>query len=467
MLASSLAPVLVNARPAASTKRPNIVFVLTDDLRYDGLGCTGHPFARTPHLDRIAREGANFGKFFTAVPLCSPSRATFLTGQYPHAHRIINNDKHGLSETSYSLVTFPRILREAGYESAYIGKWHMGFDDARRPGFDHWVSFRAQGLFIDPVVIIDDRREQLTGYMTDFLNERAVRFIEKKRKKPFVLVLAHKAVHYPYLPAARHEKLYEDARYTPPAPVPGDMEGKPAMRRNLPQPDVLRIEDASPEPQESRRGRPETPDAVVRDQARCMSSIDEGMGMIFNALAKTGQLDDTIVIFTSDNGYLMGEHGQFNQKRWAYEESIQIPFLMRYPRMIRPGTRIDRMCVSVDLAPTLFDAAGVTSYAKVHGRSFVPLLRDPKSPWRESILTEHFVEKVVPNVPDWQSVRTERWKYIHYPTLDGMDELYDLAADPREVRNLISDPACTNSLNQLKSELARLLKETPTPRQGG
>ena len=206
-------PVLAAPAPPRRDRRPNIVFVITDDLRFDGLACTGHAFARTPNLDRVAREGVSFTNFFTAVPLCSPSRASFLTGLYPHQHRIINNDKHGLGEISHTLVTFPRVLRESGYETAFIGKWHMGFDDSRRPGFDHWISFHAQGLYIDPVVNVDDRREQLRGYMTDFLNERAAKFIARPRRQPFLLYVSHKAVHYPYLPAARHDKLYAEAKY--------------------------------------------------------------------------------------------------------------------------------------------------------------------------------------------------------------------------------------------------------------
>lgn len=459
--AATLSPALAKSAPAARRDtRPNIVFVITDDLRFDALGATGHPFARTPNLDRLAREGVSFTNFFTAVPLCSPSRASFLTGLYPHQHRIINNDKHGLAEIGHTLVTFPRVLRESGYESAFIGKWHMGFDDGRRPGFDRWVSFHAQGLYIDPVVNVDDERRQLRGYMTDFLNQEAVRFIEKPRRRPFVLFLGHKAVHYPYLPAARHDKLYAEAKYTAPPVPPEDLAGKPALTRPAPSFDVLRMEGATPEPQESRRGRPETPDAVVRDQARCLASVDDGMGLILEALERKGEADNTLVIFTSDNGYLMGEHGQFDQKRWAYEESIRLPFLARYPRLIGAGSRREQMSLSIDLAPTLLELAGVKPHVKMQGRSLMPVLRDPKTPWREAFLTEHYVEKFVPQVPDWQSARTARWKYIHYPTLDNMDELYDLPADPMEHRNLMGSAQHREPAEQMKAELARLLKES-------
>lgn len=448
------------ARPAARDARPNIVFVILDDLRHDYLGCTGHPFARTPNLDRIAREGVTFTNFFTAVPLCSPSRASFLTGLYPHAHRIINNDKHGLGEISHTLLTFPRILRESGYESAYIGKWHMGFDDTRRPGFDHWVSFHAQGLYIDPVVNVNGERRQMRGYMTDILNDEAERFLDRPHSRPFVMFLGHKAVHYPYLPAPRHEALYGNAKYRPPHVPPEDLAGKPAMRRAVEPVDVLRIEGATPEPQESRRGRPEDPDAVVRDQARCLASVDEGMGRIFQALERRGVLDNTLLIFTSDNGYLMGEHGEFDQKRWAYEESIRLPFVARFPKLIPAGSRREQMALSIDVAPTLLELAGVRPYNRMHGRSLVPVLRDAAAPLRDAFLVEHYAEKIVPKVPDWQAVRTKEWKYIHYPTLDGMDELYNLADDPREIRNLIAAPASAGALSRMREELARQLRET-------
>jgi N-acetylglucosamine-6-sulfatase len=452
----------IAAPQPARDRRPNVVFVIADDLRHDGLGCTGHPFARTPNIDRLSTEGVTFNNFFTAVPLCSPSRASFLTGLYPHTHRIINNDKQGLAEISHTLVSFPRLLRESGYETAFIGKWHMGFDDTRRPGFDHWISFRAQGLYIDPVVNVDDTRRQLRGYMTDFLNESAVAFLKRPRQRPFVLFLAHKAVHYPYLPARRHDDLYASATYLPPTVPPGDREGKPAMRRRHEKPvDMLRLEDSVPEPQESRRGRPVTPDAIVRDQARCMASVDEGMGMILETLARTGELDNTLVVFTADNGFLMGEHGQFDQKRWAYEESIRIPFVARYPKLIQPRTRRDQMAVSVDFAPTALELAGVKWGGPLHGRSLVPALRNADVSLHTSFLTEYYTEKFSP-MPNWRAVRTNRWKYIQYPGFETFDELYDLENDRREVHNLAGNPEFREPLQTMRSELMNLLRQTGT-----
>lgn len=449
-------------RAFSQGNRPNIVFILLDDLRWDALGCTGHPVQKTPNIDRIAAEGANFRNAFVATPLCSPSRASFLTGLYPHYHRVVNNDNHGMGEVSHALVTFPRILHEHGYDTAFIGKWHMGNDDTQRIGFDHWISFHGQGAYIDPLVNIDGRRKQLRGYMTDFLNESAVRYVEQKHEAPFALVLSHKAVHIPYLPAKRHEDLYSGVKYTPPELHPEDLKGKKIMGREVKGTKHWETLSATAEPAESRRGRSQEPAAVIQDQMRCLQSVDEGVGMILDALRRTGKLDETLVIFASDNGYLLGEHGQFDNKRWAYEPSIRIPLLMRYPRLIRAGIRPEAMVLNVDLAPTILDVAGVRWPDRMHGVSMAPALKDPNAKLRSSMLTEYFAERTGQRVPDWQSVRTERWKYIRYTSVPGADELYDLQADPDEVHNVIDRADLKPVVSELRRELEKLVKQTST-----
>ena len=351
--ASLLGALAVASTARAQQRRPNFVFVITDDLRWDALGITGDAVVQTPNIDRVGREGMVAENFFVTTPLCSPSRASFLTGNYAHAHRIINNDKNGLANISHSLLTWPRMLRESGYETGFIGKWHMGFDDTRRVGFDHWISFKGQGMFIDGVANEDGVRRQLDGYMTDYLNDKAVDFIRRERDKPFALYLSHKAVHFPYLPAERHQGLYAEAELNEPQPEPGDIEGKPALGLQPREVDVLRLEGHSPEPQESRRGRGRDRRSIMLDQMRSMASVDEGVGMILDALEETGELDDTVVVFTSDNGYLLGEHGEFNQKRWAYEESIRIPFVLRYPPASRQA-RGPGSCCSTSMSLPLF-----------------------------------------------------------------------------------------------------------------
>lgn len=449
------------AAGATAAARPNVVFVITDDQRHDLLGLAGHPVAKTPHIDRIGREGVWCRNFFTVTPLCSPSRASFLTGLYPHTHRVINNDKLGLDVISHTLMTWPRQLREAGYETAFIGKWHMGLDDSRRPGFDRWLSFKGQGIYIDGVVNDDGLPRQLTGYMTDYLNEQAVAFVRKARSKPFALVVSHKAVHIPYLPAPRHEQLYADYHFTPRPPAEDDVPNKPIMTRLVPRVDHLALEGVAPEPAEPRRGRGRDPASVARDQLRCLASVDEGVGQLYAALRESGQLDRTVFVYTSDNGYLMGEHGVIDQKRWAYEPSIRVPLLIRYPALIAPGSVREQLVLNIDLAPTLLELAGVKSIVPMHGQSLVPLLRDAARPGRVSFLAEYFLEKVGPRVATWQAIRTQRWKYIRFPgETAAYDELYDLQTDPNEERNLIADPASATQLAGLRREMDALLAQT-------
>jgi N-acetylglucosamine-6-sulfatase len=222
----------------------------------------------------------------------------------------------------------------------------------------------------------------------------------------------------------------------------------------------LELEGVGPEPGEPRRNRGGKPAEVVRDQLRCLASVDEGVGQLLEALESMGQLDNTVFIYTSDNGYLMGEHGQTNSKRWPYEEALRVPLLIRYPKLIAPGSQRDGMVLNIDIAPTLLELAGVNSIVPLQGQSFVPLLLDAHAPWRKDFLAEYFLEKVAPKVPDWQAVRTDRWKYIHYLESDSLDELYDLKADPHELQNLAGEAERRDTLEMLRSRLQDLLKET-------
>ena len=446
-------------------QRPNIVFLIADDMRHDDMSCVGHPFGKTPHLDRLAREGAIFTNARCTTPLCSPSRASYLTGLYVHSHQIVNNDRNGEAEISHRLPTFPRILFNEGYETAFIGKWHMGFDDTVRPGFDHWISFRALGLYENNLFNVNGARIQKRGYTTDYLNEYAVQFIEQPHNKPFVLYVGHKAPHKPYLPAARYDGYYKDAAFKQPAIAPGDLEGKPVLSHKPETIDMLRTEGVTPEPQESNHGRLLDLASVARDRARCINSLDDGVGMIYAALERTGQLDNTIIICTSDHGYLLGEHTIKEEKRWAWEQSVRVPMVMRYPKLIPAGSRREQDVLNVDIAPTVLELAGVKPPEPMHGKSLVPIFGSADAHLRDSFLTEYFLEKYVPNVPDWQCVRMGKWKYIYYPTVPGADELYDLSADPNEVKNVIGDAANQLVLGDLKEELARLLAATKTNMQ--
>jgi arylsulfatase A-like enzyme len=443
--------------------RPNVVFILVDDLRWDELACTGHPFVRTPNIDRLAKEGMMFSNAFLTTPLCSPSRANFLTGQYAHINGIIDNTAR--VARSHQLVTFPRLLQGNGYETAYVGKWHMGNDDSPRPGFDRWVSFRGQGEYFDPELNEDGKRVKAPGYVTDIFNDRAVEFVRRPRNKPFCLYLAHKALHpnmiqhddgsvsapaIPgFTPAERHKSLYADEPL-PRRPSYGQPpRDKPALARkigNLPPLGPATVTD----------------DETIRNRLRLLMPVEEGVGRILQTLEQTGQLDDTVVIFASDNGYFYGEHGLSEERRLAYEESIRTPLLVRYPRLIRAGAVRDEFALNIDIAPTLLELAGSAIPANMQGRSLAPLLEGRQAPWRESFLIEYFSDRVFPRVLNmgYQAVRTDRAKYIHYVDLQGMDELYDLKADPYEMANVIAQPQTQELLRRMKEELQRLVTET-------
>ena len=447
------------ASVSTAADKTNIVFILVDDLRWDALGCMGHPFSQTPHIDRVAHEGALYKNFFVTTPLCSPSRGSFLTGQYVHTHGVHNNLDH--SALSHNLVTWPALLQKSGYETAYVGKWHMGADASPRPGFDRWVSFKGQGQFINPPLNIDGQPVNAQGYMTDILNNYAVEFVKKSHSKPFALYLSHKAVHGPFTPAERHRELFADAKpELPPSVTDAEKSraGKPALGSVIDQPrrakKSQRNKKGPDDTAEAPAGRP----ATMLNQLRCLASIDDGVGALLQALESTGQLDNTVVVFTSDNGYFWGEHG-LGDKRWAYEESIRAPLCIRYPTLIKPGTKLDQLSLNIDLAPTLIELAGASIPTAMQGRSLVPVLRGDVSDWRTSILAEYFRDGNRTH-PAWQAVRTERWKYIHYPQQPQWNELYDVEADRHEMNNLIADASTHEELKSLQVELERLLAES-------
>lgn len=443
--------------------RPNVVFILVDDLRWDELGIAGHPYVKTPNIDRIGREGALFRNAFVTTPLCSPSRASLLTGQYANTHGITDNVDR--SAASHRLVTFPLLLHQAGYETAFIGKWHMGNDDTARPGFDRWVSFKGQGTYTDPEINEDGKGVKRPGYITDILSSYAVDFIRRRRDKPFLLYLAHKAIHPEvtqnndgsvnladserFIPAARHKSLYEGKAIPHRPNYKRQPEGKPALRRQIGDLPPLGAETA-------------TRDASILGRQRSLAAIDEGVGEILKALDAIGELDHTVVIFAGDNGYFYGEHGLSVERRLAYEESIRMPLLIRYPKAIRSGTQRNEIALNIDVAPTVLELAGTSASPTMRGRSLVPLFKRGRPAWRGSFLIEYYSDRVFPRMLQmgYKAVRNEKWKYIHYLELEGMDELYDLKSDPYEMKNVINEPAAANALAEMKREMNRLLKET-------
>ena len=444
-------------------RRPNIVFVLVDDMRWDEIRAAGHPFIDTPNMDRLAREGARFLNAFATTPLCSPSRACFLTGQYAHTNGIIDNT----ARSSHQLPTFPSELQRAGYRTGFFGKWHMGNDDTPRPGFNHWVAMPGQGEAIDPHLNVDGTRLVARGYVTDVLTDYVERFISQPGDQPFLVYLAHKAVHpnvvqrddgavvplegQPggFVAAERHRGRYAGLVMPrrPNAFKPPD--GKPALLRQIDKLPPLGRETA-------------TKDEEIRGRVEMLLAVDESLGRLLAVLEKTGALDNTVVVFTSDHGYFYGEHGLSEERRLAYEEAIRIPLLVRYPPRVRAGTTPDQMVLSVDVAPTLIDLAGLPPSGAMQGHSLTSIFDGKASDWRSSFLIEYFSDTVFPRIQNmgYVAVRTEHHKLIHYRELENMDELYDLDADPYEERNVIADPGARPLLGRMSSELQSLLAET-------
>lgn len=440
-LASAAAPLLRAADP-----RPNTLFVLVDDLRFNALSCLGHPWLKTPHIDRLAREGAIFTNAFVTTPLCSPSRGSFLTGRWVHAHGIVDNTNR--NEQSHKLITFPLLQQQAGYETAYVGKWHMGNDSNPRPGFDTWVSFPGQGQYFDPPINVNGKLAVQTGFITDILSRHAVEFLRRPHSKPFALYLAHKAVHGPFTPPDRHKTLYTEAPITRHPNAQDSLAGKPALQQPVPT-NTKKGNGAQSGPN----------DETIRNQLRLLQAVDESMGEILKALTETGQLDKTVIIFTSDNGYFHGDHG-LGDKRAAYEESLRIPMLVRYPKWIKPGTRFDADVLNVDIAPTMLEIAGAKAPAEMKGKSLVPVLRGKAKQVRQDFYAEYQQEQQFARIPTWHAVRTREWKYVEYKGHPEWTELYNLKADPYELKNQINERSAAKTKAKLAARLIELEKET-------
>ena len=446
-----------------SCNQPNIICIVVDDLRWDELGCSGHPYVRTPHIDRLAQEGTMFRNAFATIPLCSPSRASILTGLYPHGNGIVDNVDRSVE--SHRLATFPQQLQKAGYETAFIGKWHMGNDSSPRPGFDHWVSLRGQGTSNDPEINVNGETLHMKGYTTDLLTERTVDYLRDNREQPFCICLSHKAMHPEtaqgpdgklsdpiasnFVPADRHRNLYQGVSIPRRPNASSAGKGKPALSRSLDGVLPLSRETGSS-------------DEVILGRQRMLAAVDDGLGEIYKVLEESNQLDNTLVVLTSDHGYFYGEHGLSVERRLAYEESIRIPLLMRCPGIVPAGETRDQLATTVDLAPTFIELAGAKIPEGLHGESLKACLDDSTTQGRDSILVEYYSDVVFDRIQNmgYEAIRTADWKYIRYVDLEGMDELYDLRDDPYEVSNRIDDRTAAVELVRLKGRLRELVATT-------
>jgi len=462
-----LMPELCTAQPQKNqlVERPNIIFVLVDDLRWDAMGFTGrYPFLKTPHIDQIRNEGVHFKNAFCTHSLCAPSRATFLTGMFPQTNGV-NTNQEGRELNPDKTLSFGQILQSEGYATAFIGKWHMAESNEPRKGWDYWCSFPGQGQYFGNNMNINGKNIRNEGYITDELNKYALNFIDKNADKPFCVYLSHKAVHEPFTPPDRDKNLFTNDSVPAPISWLDNMENKPAWQRtvvNVEQRHRLREKDlVKIIPQKNRQPAPwpaKTGRGKQKDYLRCLNAVDNGLGEMYELLKKKGILDNTIIVFAGDNGYFHGEHG-LGDKRLAYNESMRIPLIMRYPKLATANQTISEMILNADIAPTFLEMAGVSIPAQIQGKSIVPLLYGKNKDWRKSFLFTYWSDLNY-FIPRITAIRTEKYLYSTTPDIDDIDELYDVVNDPAELYNLTKKPAFSAIEDHLKIELEQLKKET-------
>ncbi|HET7707534.1 MAG TPA: sulfatase [Thermoanaerobaculia bacterium] len=439
----ALAASVAEAQPA----RRNIIFILSDDHRYDFMGF--HPkapaFLETPALDRMAAEGAHVENAFVTTSLCSPSRASILTGQYTFRHGVVDNSRPIKEEA----VFFPGILKKAGYRTAFIGKWHMGHHtDEPQPGFDRWVSFPGQGMYEDQELNVDGKRVQSKGYITDVLTDYALEWLKAQDDKaPFLLYLSHKAVHAEFVPAPRHRGRYADVKLQYPVTM-ADTE-----RNYRDKPKWVREQRYGWHGVDYMYHGAMTFDQFYRAYTETLLALDESVARVIGHLEKNGLANSTLVLYMGDNGFSFGEHGLID-KRHAYEESIRVPMLAWGPGIVKRGTKVDEMVLNVDVAPTLLDYAGVSPAVAMDGRSFLPMLKgqEPKG-WRDSFVYTYYWESYFPHTPTVFALREDQYKYMYYHGIWDLNELYDLKADPNERVNLIESPAHRDRVRTMNKKL--------------
>ncbi|MDZ4289361.1 MAG: sulfatase, partial [Prosthecobacter sp.] len=460
-----LAFILSLCATAVAAERPNVLFILCDDLRPDALGCFGSKHVKTPNIDRLASEGVLFKNTFCTTSLCSPSRASILSGVYAHAHGVTNN----FTEYPDTMTSFPRALHDAGYATAYVGKYHMGEDnDEPRPGFDWFVTHKGQGKYFDTEWNLNGtKREVIKGYYTTVVTDLTLDWLKKQSAdKPWCMFLGHKAPHSFYTPEPKYERAFEDVRVPYPATAL-QLDNKPKWMKER----LYTWHGIYGPLFEWRKKFPDDRPEAVKDFENMVHgywgtvlSVDDSVGRLRGWLEETKQIDNTIIVFMGDNGLLEGEHGMVD-KRTAHEASLRIPLLVRFPGLTKEAKIIPQQVLTVDMAPSVLDLCQAPALPSIHGRSWVKLVREGDPAWRRSWFYHYNYEKQFPYTPNVRAVRTDEWKYIHYPPGDGkpdrhMAELYNLKDDPGETRNLIGKSELAGKVAELKDELARLMQAT-------
>ena len=471
------------AAVAHAVERPNILFIMTDDHAAHAMSCYGSRVNATPHMDRIARDGVRFANAFVTNSICTPSRATILTGKYSHL-----NGTPVFNRFDGAQQTVAKLLQAAGYHTGMIGKWHLGSDPT---GFDRWIVLPGQGVYRDPDFLVRDGRLGVKGYVTDVITDLGIEWLETRPKEqPFLLMLHHKAPHRPWEPDEKNRALFAKRTIPEPATLFDDYATRPAalpenaqtIARDLTRRDLKLVPptelkgpernqwlNAKPMSLESASGTDPvetlTGEALVhwkyqrymQDYLACVQSVDDGIGRVLDYLEKAGLAKNTIVFYTSDNGFFLGDNGLFD-KRFMYEPSLRVPLLVRGPG-VKAGAVSELFALNNDFAPTFLDIAGEKIPADMQGRSLVPLLRgEAPADWRASMYYRYYHDPGDHNTRAHYGVRTATHKLIYFWKKEAW-EMFDLVADPSELRNIADDPAQAGKLAELKAELLRLKRE--------
>lgn len=442
------------------TQQPkNIIFILSDDHRYDYMSF--HPespdFLNTPGMDRMAREGAHLANAFVTTSLCSPSRASILTGQYSFRHGAVDNSNPIRKGTQF----FSQQLQKQEYKTAFFGKWHIGGDsDDPQPGFDRWVSFQGQGVYNNPTLNFDGERRQVEGYTTDLLTDYTIDWLDEQQQneQPFFVYLSHKAVHAEFYPAERHDSKYADSELSKPQSmkyIEQNYEGKP---------DWVREQRFSWHGVDymyhNREDHPQNLDEIITEYSETLMAVDESISRVLDYLEDNGLAENTLVVYMGDNGFMLGEHGLID-KRQAYEESMRVPMMAWAPGFIEPGTTITNNILNIDITPTFLEIAGgsMPEGHEVDGRSFLSLLDNSRADnWRNAFVYQYFWEHAFPHTPTTYAIRGDRYKYIYYHGVWDKNELYDLKNDPDEMHNLIDMPSQQARVDSMRSEMFNIFE---------
>lgn len=500
MLSLLVPAAALHAQPTGNDTRPNIIVIFLDDQAYQSISAYGSKLMQTPNMDRIANEGMRFDRCLVTNSICGPSRAVLLTGKYSH----INGKRDNHDRFDNAQQTYPKLLQKAGYQTAMIGKWHL---DGQPQGYDHWIILPGQGDYYNPQFISPRGNFQVEGYVTDIITDMAIDWLKNERDpgRPFMLNYHHKAPHRTWMPGPDQLHLLRDEKLPEPANLFDDYSTRatPASRQEMeidrhmdwyydlkvPPRDGLEMRpnrhagggrylyeqrftpaqkaawDAAyrAENEELYRNLPNmTHEEIVRwkyqryikDYLRTIAGIDANLGRLLAYLDEAGLSENTVIIYASDQGFYLGEHGWYD-KRWMYEQSLRTPFMVRWPGVVKPGSTCDALVSILDFAPTILDIAQVPIPEDMQGRSMLPILRgEVPDDWRTSFYY-HYFEQGEHNVPRHCGVRTQRYKLIHFYTT-GEWELYDLETDPDEMKNIYHDPANAQLVTELKMELERL-----------